>query len=116
MAMADEEAKSNNVPNELTLDDSWRDIGATLGTNGLIGASVGFLVSLVLMRKRRSVMIGFGSGIGVGIGWRDSHATSQFMQFSNSNILNSNKTLPSLKDRFYEMTSNLTNTTKESKE
>lgn len=53
-------------------------------------------------------MIGFGTGVGVGIGWRDSHATSQFQKFSNQNF--TGQTLPTLKDRFFEMTSNLSKT------
>lgn len=40
---------SSILPNEFTLNDEWRTIGTTMGTNGLIGAGVGFLVSLVLL-------------------------------------------------------------------
>ena len=56
--------------------------------------------------QRRGALIGFGTGVGVGIGWRDSHATSQFLKFSNQNFRG--QTLPTLKDRFFEMTSNIT--------
>eukprot|EP01083_Nonionella_stella_P234712 826026_1 len=119
--MADENKNKTNwgMPNEFTLDDNWKNIGTTVGTNGLIGAGVGFLVSLVLMRRRRSILIGFSSGIGVGIGWRDSHATSQFLQFSNANLSPSqwnSSAIPTIKDRFWKMTSKFTNSDDKSTE
>merc|ERR1712129_647684 len=98
--------ESSVVPNEFTLGEQWKDIGTTMATNGLVGASVGFLVSLVLLRKRRAVMVGFSSGIGVGVGWRDSHAASQFTRFSNLNF--EGTTLPTLKDKLYGFTADLT--------
>mmetsp|Transcript_16138 Transcript_16138/g.24768 ORF Transcript_16138/g.24768 Transcript_16138/m.24768 type:complete len:121 (-) Transcript_16138:230-592(-) len=98
-------------PNEFTLDENWKNIGVTLGTNAIAGAVVGSLLSLVLLRRGRPVFIGFSSGVGVGIGWRDSHASSQFVKFSNQTF--TGQTLPTLKDRFMQMTSDLISKTKD---
>eukprot|EP01084_Bolivina_argentea_P066699 121598_1 len=109
--MADKKQNETGLPNEFTLNDDWKNIGTIVGTNGLIGAGVGLLVSLVLMRRRRSVLIGFSSGIGVGIGWRDSHATSQFLKFSNANFSEIRTSLPTLKDRFMDLTGSFSDST-----
>ena len=42
----------------------------------------------------------------MGIGWRDSHAESEFRKFSNQTF--TGQMLPTLKDRFLAKTSELT--------
>lgn len=119
-----------NKPNEFTIPENWKQIGQECGTNALVGGGVGILLSLVLFsyvyylqyifccitsifnictyitkiiigRGRRATFIGFSSGIGFGIGWRDSHATSVFLNYSTP-INPSHETLYNKIIRLYE--------------
>lgn len=64
--------------NEVTLSKEWDIFAYNLAQNTFYGASIGLLLSCVIMSKRRALMVSFGSGIGVGIAWRNASQTLLF--------------------------------------
>ena len=40
---------SQTIPNEITIPNEWKKIGTECGTNTLVGAGIGALLSIVLL-------------------------------------------------------------------